>query len=558
MIPDYIKSDSPGEETLFNLLKADPLTSDWIIFHSLHLARHVSKPRGEADFLILIPESGFVLVEVKSHSYIDRVDGNWYFGKSKEKKQSPFVQAETAMFSLMGQLNNAFPWTKHRVFLDICWFTDLNFNIKGPVEWSQWQALDVSDLPNAAHALLTSMTKEISHLREKVSKKVGTSPRMTLAEINEVVDFLRPNFEFSLSEKQIRQNRQTELVHFMREQQQALDLCSQMKRVIFNGPAGTGKTLLAEELAIRRSVLGDKVLLVCFNRLLADELQSSLSQHQVAVFTFDKLALTLANSGSEPGMSSNLSEIQRLGYSSIEVPPLHKYDFVIVDEAQDLFHADNLGFIDKLLKDGLRKGNWVAFGDFDSQQIYGGENLLEKSQSLTGDVPLATLSQNCRNTIQIGSFTESTLPNAPKWSKFRREGENPTPKLHPIGEEVNIAEVLDQAIDSLRAEKFAYDDIVVLSPSSSEYPEDLYSESKYANKFVTANNRKPGKIAFTSIAKFKGLDSPCVIAMNLEGLDRWANKDEYLYVLFTRARDRLSLLASPEALKMLKKSLGVD
>jgi ATP-dependent exoDNAse (exonuclease V) alpha subunit len=46
--------------------------------------------------------------------------------------------------------------------------------------------------------------------------------------------------------------------------------------------------------------------------------------------------------------------------------------------------------------------------------------------------------------------------------------------------------------------------------------------------------------------------------MNLEGLDRWANKDEYLYVLFTRARDRLSLLASPEALKMLKKSLGVD
>lgn len=557
MIPDYCKSESPGEETLFNLLKADPLTKDWVIFHSLHIARHVSKPKGEADFLILIPDTGFILLEVKSHTHIDRVDGTWYFGKAKKIKESPFVQAETAMFSIKDQLNKAFPWTKHRVFLDICWFTDLNFEVEGPVEWAEWQALDVSNLSNAANSLLNSVQKGISHLRDKVSKKVGTSPRMTLSEIDEVVGFLRPNFEFSLSEKQIRQNRQTELVHFLEEQYQALDLCSQMRRVIFNGPAGTGKTLLAEELAKRKSLLGQKVLLVCFNRLLADELKSRLLQHRVTVTTFDSLALSVANTNSTSGAGGNLTEIQRLGYASLKVSPQNKYDFVIVDEAQDILHADNLGFIDQLLMEGLAKGKWVAFGDFDSQQIYGGANLLEITQDLYGDIPLASLTQNCRNTIQIGAFTESTLPKAPKWSKFRREGDNPTPKLFTIGEEVNIAGVLDQVIDSLRAEKFTYDDIVVLSPSYIDFPDDLYSESKYANKFVTAKDRQPGKIAFTSIAKFKGLDSACVIAMDLEVLEAWPQKDEYLYVLFTRARDRLSIMATPDASKMLKKNLGV-
>src|SRR2546423_12101455 len=44
-------------------------------------------------------------------------------------------------------------------------------------------------------------------------------------------------------------------------------------RVIFEGPAGTGKTLLAIESARRAAGDGKRTLLVCFNRLLGQWLR---------------------------------------------------------------------------------------------------------------------------------------------------------------------------------------------------------------------------------------------------------------------------------------------
>jgi len=44
-------------------------------------------------------------------------------------------------------------------------------------------------------------------------------------------------------------------------------------RVVFIGPAGTGKTMLAIEAARRSSATGSRVLLVCYNRLLGKWLE---------------------------------------------------------------------------------------------------------------------------------------------------------------------------------------------------------------------------------------------------------------------------------------------
>ena len=83
-----------------------------------------------------------------------------------------------------------------------------------------------------------------------------------------IAQILRPNFEFFKSPQDRSARRSKELKYFTDEQYDALDAMQDNPRVIFSGPAGTGKTLLALELARRKSLIGLNVLLICYNRLL--------------------------------------------------------------------------------------------------------------------------------------------------------------------------------------------------------------------------------------------------------------------------------------------------
>src|SRR5262249_60417073 len=65
-----------------------------------------------------------------------------------------------------------------------------------------------------------------------------------------------------------RSRKQAEILRYTEEQFAALDTMEDNPRVLFTGPAGTGKTVLALETARRVASTGKSVLLVCFNRLL--------------------------------------------------------------------------------------------------------------------------------------------------------------------------------------------------------------------------------------------------------------------------------------------------
>ena len=64
---------------------------------------------------------------------------------------------------------------------------------------------------------------------------------------------LRPDFEFFESPKSRRLRLDEEVRHYTEEQFEALDAIDANPRLVFDGPAGTGKTLLAIEAA-RRAV----------------------------------------------------------------------------------------------------------------------------------------------------------------------------------------------------------------------------------------------------------------------------------------------------------------
>jgi hypothetical protein len=63
LIPAFVNEASPpGERDVFRLLAAGP--ADWVAIHSLDLAPWNRSARTEIDFLVIIPDSGILCLEV--------------------------------------------------------------------------------------------------------------------------------------------------------------------------------------------------------------------------------------------------------------------------------------------------------------------------------------------------------------------------------------------------------------------------------------------------------------------------------------------------------------
>src|SRR5260370_15147655 len=95
MMPPYCPDSAPpGERALFDVLASDPATTDWIVLHSLCIASHVRQVQGEADFVVIVPGHGIVVVEVKSHLSVDRLaDGRRTLGSHPPTPPRPSQQA---------------------------------------------------------------------------------------------------------------------------------------------------------------------------------------------------------------------------------------------------------------------------------------------------------------------------------------------------------------------------------------------------------------------------------------------------------------------------------
>lgn len=554
MYPNYCITESPGERKLFNFLRESSKMQNWIVLHSLHIARHISKTKGEADFVVLIPSIGIIVIEVKSHQEIKVKQGSWFFGRENTPHESPFKQGETAMHSIRKHLVNQNPIFSRIPFLNVSWFTEIDFPKTNQMEYQSWQVLNIADLDDAAGSLLASMEAGVKHLGNKLGISNAFGVALNAEVMEQAVQLLRPDFDFAMSEKMFRSERKKDLLKFAQDQYIALDISIDNKAAIIKGAAGTGKSVLAMELARRFQTENLRVALFCFNKLLSTEISTQLSDTSVVVSTIDSHALKIARLNSMDLPINNLEAIKQINYQDLEIPENEKFDVIIIDEAQDVLNLSFKPILEKSLKNGLTCGTWYAFGDFDAQKIYDQTDLLEFVRTQIKEVPVFTLTRNCRNVIQIGHFAEGLLAFKPKWKSFLRNENNPDPQLMRIEPDEDMTPILDSVLDQCKAMGFSYDDIAFLSPLEISDPQGIFSESKYASKFVVGT-KKIGKISFNSISKFKGLESPCVVLLDLEQLRSWNNRDDLLYVALTRATDRLVLLANNLAHAFLTKLL---
>lgn len=484
---------------------------------------------GEADFVIVHPERGVLVLEVKGGRVrYDATEGRWFSRPTDGDRdfdiRDPFQQATDGKHDLRRWLQGVPGWrrewgpfghavafpdgllrgtplpqTDPRIVIDAGDLTTedrLRAKIEAAYEfWSDGRHLDAMGARRVVEALAHDL-----EIRQPLGLAVDEADR----------DILR------LSDQQFG----------------VLRTLAGARRVAISGPAGSGKTLLAAEKAKRLAADGFETLLTCFNRPLADYLRGSLAGiDRLDVLSFHQLCRRLAGEAGLPLPAASPWTQREWDQVASLLEPAElrlgpRYDALVVDEGQD-FDDEWWLPLQMLLRDP-DQGILYVFLD-SNQAIY------QRPGGLPEGLVPVPLWENWRNTREIfetvmrfyrGDPIECRGPEGPpvEWRQVaaRDRRRDLGAALHRLVREAGIAAR----------------EIVVLTPLALD-------RSAVAGRcgafFLTPTPRAQDDVQVSTIHRFKGLDAKAVVICEVASRDD-ASFLQLMYVACSRARSMLVVL----------------
>ena len=544
---DPSKNLNAEKEIFFNL--KDECPDDWMVFHSFQLKAHETKMEGEIDFLVLVPNYGVLVLEVKG-GVISCENGQWMSGENI-LKESPFAQASGNFNSLRELVDEAY---QKYILTYALAFPDVSFTQSSP-EIDAWRVYDertkVATIDRFIISVLSKFEKDFcDKMKIQQLKKPAANETKSLSQL------LRPNFEMAITRK--RRNEQFERLFkaFTEEQYAIIDAASENEQIVIKGGAGTGKTVLAIQHARKEMSEERRVLLLCYNDALAEHLASQ----------FDESETGIVVSGFHNFLKSHVS-LQRPSYGEAAIDNYYKielptafvnhyandfecFDTLIIDEGQDLFRENYFYVLDAVLKGGLTEGRFAMFADFDGQSIYtekDAEKMTELLHSFTKPMTLK-LTKNCRNTREIAEFAKKHTGFAAK--EFVAQSINgKKPGFSYYSDEHEAQQMIKKRIDEFVESGVSLRDIICLSPRSLENSVFQNCQLFELNDFRKSREMMSNKINFSTIQSFKGLDAKIVILTSFNQ-KQWNDK-KLLYVGMTRAKFELVLVVEKSIRKII-------
>lgn len=549
MFPSVFPNDSnsSGERKVFELFK-EKAPDDWFILHSYRLKSHQKVLFGEADFIVIAPCFGLFVLEVKSGGI--GFDGTYWhfinrFGEETLKQRGPFAQAYDAMFEIRKTLRNFFGDRFSSSNLLIGYgviFTDTNdFPLDALTEdhkWRLYQDTEKRDYVGFIKTLTVQFRKELHELGMNQPKELSSEDAKTIAaKMRPIVDCVIPLKSF------IEQS-EGELLKLTEEQYSCIDDIEINRRIVIEGGAGTGKTLIAVEHARRISQEGKKVLFLCYSRKLASYIADNLWDKNIDTTSIHALMTKIAHK-----YNLNLHKYDHNESFFDEVLPTailpflkneNKYESIIVDEFQDICTKQYLDVINSLLIGGLRDGRFVFFGDFSHQAIFNCNSSI-KNLSKYSFFARKKLSINCRNTKNIGNELVNISGFSDTAYRFVVEG---AVVDYYVWDSIETQkQLLRSSLSKLRKMGISGESIMILSPFRRENSIVFSIDS---DKYIIGNNGDDpsGYYAlFDTIQAFKGLENQVVILVDIDSYD---NK-KLMYVAFSRAKSKMIVLESSKA-----------
>jgi len=568
MLPMFCPSGAPpGERNIFHMLERDANTVGWTVLHSLDLADHVQAAQGEADFVVLIPNEGVLVIEVKSHTSVHFNEKGWWLGNSKSPdRRGPFRQASEALHSIRKYLDQR-NLAESVPMISVVIFSALPFKIASP-EWHAWQVIDKQSLHARPISLnLLSIIREArSFYGAKNLPWMRNGFDASPERMEKIVQVLRPRFEVLASPAERRKILDDSLIRCTEQQFRILDDADINSRLLVSGLAGTGKTTLAIEVVRREKVVKPESIVgfFCFNKLLGGILARAcaplgegirLGSFHSWMLDFSDIKPTPLRAGDPEFWNRDLPE-QCISKLTAPGMPSGFLDLLVVDEAQDLFIDAYLDIFDLLLKGGLRGGRWRFFGDFERQDIYaqgavGSQDFY--NNRIDERCALQKLSENCRNTQEISASLTLHARLKPGYSRVLREDSRHDPDIMFYHDQTEQLQAVLKLLEGYQAEGFKASEIVLLSPQRSVcLAKDLLNHASWRGRLREYSD-DPKTTTFSTVHAFKGLEAPVVIVTDILSLATPRDFD-LLYIGMSRALHRLAVLCHTSAQANIKES----
>ena len=514
-------NNSYGEMKVYEALRS--LGNQYTVFYSLSwVSVNDRRTVGEADFVVAHPDKGIFVIEVKSGE-IEYKKGEWIQTNTrtgKQKKITPYTQARKSQFELLERLEIVRSQVKIPMLCYGVWFPSIEIKDKDllPPEAPKEITLDKASLDKPEKAL------------EDAFNYWATKYRMTKlssAEFQKVVEVLCPHFHVVPKLKTKMEETELSYIQLTSQQAAVLDFLEEQKTAVIHGLAGTGKTVLAIEKAKSLAAKDEQVLFLCYNSFLKDNLKTNNTIPNVTFHNAHSLAYEIMG-GSNVDRDRVLEEFEEF-LTDVFEPEDWPYVNVIIDEGQDL--SDRLV---NALYDLVKRKHGYFYVFYDRNQYI----LKNKMPKWIEDAECRlVLHKNCRNTAEVFK-TSCSIMGLENITYNEIHGEIPAAKFYSTEGELN--KIVEQFIQSVKAEGVLPQDIVILTARTIE--DSWIDINKKYSGYELSTERNNGKVLFTTIRKFKGLESDVVLIVDasMSALRNPENK-RLLYVGTSRAKNLLNI-----------------
>tara|TARA_B100000674_G_C37960376_1_gene971713 strand:+ start:143 stop:1795 length:1653 start_codon:yes stop_codon:yes gene_type:complete len=362
---DTIQAQHPSEAKfhrnfLLPLRDSELLGEEVHVYHSYFLGDHSNQLEGEIDFLIVCA-FGVVVVEVKG-GLIDYNNNNFYQTNRRTKKTEvihPVKQVRANKASIRHLINkgllNFSPIVIHAIVFPDCAFNEHEIQ------------LNTEDLFSAKNSPL-NFEKKIKQLFSSTKYHLEKKERLQLqGKINSLqLEKLRTILVPNIQAYQAKFNHLLEAKNqnVLRNIRILRGLLNNRRLMIETPFAGSKSFYVVDNIVQKLKTFHFKdVVYICWNKFLSQKMRLLFNERDLAhikVYEYHRFVEILAKKNVE---YDSIQDVIQNELVTAEVLP--RFDYIIVDEAQELFHQGLYDLLNSICiqKSGIQNGRWTVFYD---------------------------------------------------------------------------------------------------------------------------------------------------------------------------------------------------